>query len=157
MSQENAQTLLADLGKQLGLDDIDLDENNFAAVAFDEVVVNFEFDSDTGQLAFYSEIGKPPAPDQPPVALLEALLKANFFQIGTAGGTIGMDREKGFISFFQSVDPDAIKSDEFFTTVETFVDLAEGWTARIVDLAAENEAEGNLDPTPDNPEAMIRI
>jgi len=156
MSQ-NARNLLTDLGKQLGLDEINLDENDYAAVAFDKVVVNFEFDSDSGKLAFYADIGTPPGLDQTSSEFYEALLKANFFQIGTAGATIGMDREKGFISFFQAVDPAAIGPDEFFTTVETFVDLAEGWTARIVDLAMENESGGDLAPTPDNPETMIRI
>lgn len=153
---ENARTLLASLGKQLGLDDFDLDDTGTTALAFDEIVVNFDYLADADRLALYAEIGKPPAPDQTPPALLEALLKANFFHAETAGATIGMDRDTGLIVLYRTVDPDATEADDFFNTVEAFVDSAESWTARIVELAT-GEPESGDSAAPDHSDAMLRI
>ncbi|MEM9283743.1 MAG: type III secretion system chaperone [Verrucomicrobiota bacterium] len=155
---ETAQILLTNLSKQLGLESVDLDDEGCAALSFDEIVVNFEYDPESDLLAFYSDIGSIPPIEDTPRELLESLLKANFFHTGTAGATIGMDRESGFISLFQTLSPTAVEPDRFFSALETFVDLAEGWTKRIPELVSGEEVTSSRDKRdPDYPGDMIRI
>lgn len=136
------QNLLNGLGAYLGLGEITLDDEGRCSMAFDSVVVNFESEDDGHTLLLYSDVGDPPRPGDANAAFYEELLKANFFNLGTGGGTLGMDRDAGFIALAHRLPAAAITVPQLEGILERFVNLAEAWTRKIQGLLAQNPAMG---------------
>jgi Tir chaperone protein (CesT) family len=75
MSKETVNQVLAEFGQQIGLEELRLDDNGYAALAFDDVVVNLEYDEDRERLLMSAYLGEPQG-DR--LQTYELLLDANF-------------------------------------------------------------------------------
>lgn len=142
MPRQAADGLLRALGAEVGIPDLRLDEAGCCTLAFDEVVVNLEVDDDSRHLLLYANLGPAPATDAA-AALYEDLLDGNLFWRGTGGATLGLDRPGGRILLMQGFPADRVTEADFKAGVERFVDVAEGWKARVgeaVDAAAGTAA-----------------
>jgi hypothetical protein len=145
MSRERVNQALGEFGKQIGLDDLRLDDNRYAALAFDDVVVNLEFDEDLERLVLSAYLGEP-RDDR--LKTYELLLDANFCWQGTAGGTLSLERETGGIVLFQSLPTRTLDLRALEAALETFVNSADAWTLQIGQAEAAAAA-----PTSDRPAA----
>jgi Tir chaperone protein (CesT) family len=143
MSKETVNKVLGEFGKQIGLDDLRLDDNGYAALAFDDVVVNLEFDADLERLLMSAYLGEPQG-DR--LKTYELLLDANFCWQGTAGGTLSLERETGGIVLFQQLPARALDLRALEAALETFVNTADAWTLQIAQAA-----EAAAAPAADHP------
>lgn len=150
-----AAALTAELGRQLGVEGLTLDERGSASLEIDEVVLNLEADDDGRTLVLHAVVGSTPRRGETPTELYETLLRANFYHLGTGGATLGMDREAGFIALVQRVPLFGVDAVALAATVEQFVNFAEGWTRRIEQLFAAG-GQAPLDAGAD-PDGLLRI
>ena len=141
MLKEAVNQELGELGRQIGLDDLQLDENGYAALAFDDVVVNFELDEDGERLLMSAYLGEPQGDL---LKTYELLLDANFCWQGTGGGTLSLERETGGIVLFQSLPTRTLDLHTLETTLETFVNSAEAWTLQLAESESEAAPEQPL-------------
>lgn len=135
MANELAK-LVDDLGRQMGLDGLSLDENGSASLEIDSVVLNLDSDDDGRTLVLHAWVGDAPLRDQTPDEFYETLLRANFFHLGTGGATLGMDREQGYVALVQRVAVAGQSAADLLGVVEQFVNFAEAWTQRVAELSA---------------------
>lgn len=146
--------LLRELGQRLGLADLDLDEDGHAALAFDDVLVDFEFDAaQEGRLLLYAYLGEPQGGE--PAALLRAMLEANFFWRGTGGATLSLERATGGAVLALPVAIAGLDYGTFERTLEGFVAAAETWMKRLAAAAAEPAAATEV-RAPGGPEMIFR-
>jgi hypothetical protein len=131
MSKETVNQVLGEFGKQIGLDDLRLDDNGYAALAFD-VVVNLEYDEEPERLLMSAYLGEPQGER---LKTYELLLDANFCWQGTAGATLSLERETGGIVLFQALPGRALERQALEAALETFVKTADAWTLQLAPAA----------------------
>lgn len=151
MSKETINEVLAEFGQQIGLDGLQLDHNGYAAVAFDDVVVNLEYDGDRERLILCAYLGQP---EGDRLKAYELLLDANFCWQGTGGGTLSLERDTGGVVLFDALATRMLEAEELETKLEAFVNTAEAWTAQLGRIApAAAEEDGGL---PSRTQPIIR-
>ena len=88
---EAMQKILASFGENIGIPNLEFDEDNYCCLLFDEITINLETEAETGQIVFSSPLGNiPKDADQ---AFFEMLLEANFFYRETGGASLGINRK----------------------------------------------------------------
>jgi hypothetical protein len=89
LDRNQADLLLADLGKQVGIDGLALDEGGACRLSFNDgtVVVDIAFDEEAGVVGLESSLGVAPTPDR-----LKRALAANFCWLEVGGAIFGVDR-----------------------------------------------------------------
>jgi hypothetical protein len=81
------RSLIADLGAQMELSDLALDDNGSVALLFDDsLVVNLQAVADGDLLLFYADLGPPAAGER----IYPALLRGNLFWRVTLGATLSL-------------------------------------------------------------------
>jgi Tir chaperone protein (CesT) family len=145
MSRETVNKVLGEFGRQIGLEELRLDDNGYAALAFDDVVVNLEYDEDGERLLMSAYLG---APRGDPLKTCELLLDANLRWQGTAGGTLSLERETGGIVMFQALPARTLDLQTLEAALESFVNTADTWTLQLGQAEAAAAA-----PTSDRPAA----
>jgi Tir chaperone protein (CesT) family len=133
MTQETVSKVLGEFGRQIGLEEMRLDDNRYAALASDDVVVNLEYDEDGERLLMSAYLGEPRGD---PLKTYELLLDANFGWQGTAGGTLSLERETGGIVLFQALSTRTLDLQTLEAALESFVDTADTWTLQLGQAAA---------------------
>lgn len=144
MGQNEAAGLLAALGQQVGIAGLALDEAGCCVLAFDDVVLHFEADEQSGRLFLYAGLGD--APDRLAEAFYRELLAANLMWQGTGGATLSLDPDGRRFVLGHAVPVDRITEVDFVATVERFVDIAETWRRRIAE--AGSQPAGPIEPAP---------
>ncbi|HVJ68934.1 MAG TPA: type III secretion system chaperone [Caulifigura sp.] len=151
MPESPANGLLAALAQQVGLPALHLDESDCCAVAFDEVVVNFEFDPSCGQLFLYSDLGD--AHEGLPEALYRRLLAANLLWKGTGQATLSLDDQAQRFVLAHALPAARMSNVDFVETVESFVNIAEEWRGNIAEgkqPETESAEHSPIDPASAN-------
>ena len=82
--REQVDLLLGEFGREIGLAGLALDEDGHAALAFDDVLVNFEVEEGDERLLLYAYLGEIRGDA---AASMRAMLEANLFWRGADGGT----------------------------------------------------------------------
>ena len=138
--QARARQHLAELGETLNVERLTLEESDTTCVLFFEgdIVLNIEFDDDSGCLVLSSYLGE--LPEQNAEALLRELLEANLDKHRTAGATLGLEEATGGVILCQAQDVDEIDRLGFEALIEGFVDQAENWSRFIA--AGKGEDQG---------------
>ena len=126
------KNLITQLGATLGIPELALDDESYCCLFFDDLVLNMEWEAETGILFLYSHCGA--LPQNPSHGLLTQLLEANFFQRQTNGSTLGIDQESRTIVMCQRLTPQHMDYLQFEQTIETFVHTAQAWTAHIANF-----------------------
>lgn len=143
-----ARSAFTDLGAALGIDDLQLDENGYAALGFDDLLVNFELDEERERLLLTASLGRP---EGDKLAAYELLLAANYLWQGTGGGTLALEEESGEIVLQKPLPLATLDQQALETAIEVYVDTAELWARH---LAAGSEDSGSEPPMP--PKGVIR-
>lgn len=104
-----------------------------------------EAEADTGQVQLYVAVGQPPAANRE--TFFAALLQLHLFGVATGGGVFGFDPQLGRVLFFKTLDLSLLDEAAALKHVEVFVNQAEHWRARLLDVTA-TLAPAAVDPTP---------
>ena len=143
MLLQSCKGLMRALGADVGIPDLALDEAHCCTLAFDSVVVNFELDESSGQLFFYASLGPMPAAGS---RIFELLLEGNLLWKDTGGATLSLDRQYARVMLHQSVPAERLSEVDFKAAVEQFVNVAEAWTQRVSEGAAQPQEEAAAPP-----------
>ncbi len=151
MAEGLAEGLLAALAQQVGLPELHFDAEGCCAVAFDEIVLNFELDPPGEQLFLYADLGA--APEGLPETLYRRLLAANLLGKGTGRATLSLDDQAQRFLLTHAVPVARLSNIDFVETVENFVNIAEHWRLKIADgsqPAPASSAPSAVDPASAN-------
>jgi Tir chaperone protein (CesT) family len=154
MLLQSCNDLMRALGADVGIPDLALDEAHCSTLAFDSVVVNFELDESSEQLFLYASLGPMPAAGS---RVYEQLLEGNLLWKDTGGATLSLDREGGRVILHQGLPAERLSEVDFKAAVEQFVNVAEAWTQRVSEGAAQPRDEAGAPPPPArlNPEQLV--
>jgi len=134
MPDPSARAMIEAFGRSIGIDDLRLDEAGQCRLKIDAVEVNLELQADAAQLVVYAELGR--LPEAGHAAIFARLLEANLFWHDTGGATLSIDRGHQQLLLARAVpltsDPLALSE-----IIERFVDVAEAWSAWLVEQSQE--------------------
>ena len=125
---DNHQTiqLIHELGSQIGLPDLELDEDGACYLTFDDVLLCLQADEDFSHLTVYAPIVDLPAEGRETV-LLE-LLGANFFWKGSAGATFAYSTGAEKVILQIRLALPSLTLPDLASALESFVNQCEHWT-----------------------------
>lgn len=121
--------LLTELGKNIGIEDLALDDEGCLAMVVDDLTVNMEYDETSSQFFLYAEVAQL-ASDQRAKAF-EMLMDANYLFKGTQGGAFGADPFNGQVVYAMKVPVAVLDYARFETMLDAFTDTAKLWTDRL--------------------------
>lgn len=125
------EDILKELGSQMGLPNLHLDDNNVCRLVFDKrFTVDIEASPDKKSVHMYSALCE--LPPEGREELYEALLEANLFGRGTGGAAFGVDKEMNEILLnisFAAIEDVPLQT--FINTLESFVNYVEAWTEKL--------------------------
>ena len=126
----NAADLIAEIGSQMNLPSLRLDENGQCRLVFDEkTVVDVEQDEAAGRLHLYSVLGR--LPHEGREALYEQLLEANLFGRDTGGAVLAVDLFEDEVLLARTLATERLDFTEFAQIMGSFVDYCEAWSQRL--------------------------
>ena len=124
--------LLAELGKNMGIPSLKLDENNVCRLVFDKkMTVDMEASSDGKKGYIYSVVCPIPIETVEKEKLFDALMEANLFGHGTGGSTFAADITAKEILFCRTLEIDKVNFTEFANVLEVFLNNLEIWLDKI--------------------------
>lgn len=124
------ESLLTELGNQMGLPNLKLDENKVCRLIFDKkFTVDIEASEDLKIVHIYSALCIIPPRDKE--NLYESLLEASLFGRGTGGASFGVDLEMGEILLSITIEMEKTDYQDFVNILEKFVNHVEAWTEKI--------------------------
>ncbi len=147
-----ANQFIKDLGAILTVPDMELNEQNSCVLLFDnDIVLNVEYDSVNERMLLYVYLDDLPEENAEP--LLREALAGNFFWYRTRGATLSLEEGTGGLVLIYSHALSELDSGTFETIVENFVQTAEDWKKRIINIKKRElveSKENNLQKTDDS-------
>lgn len=128
-----ASKLIANFGTLLTLPELTLDEHsNSCVLLFDgDIVLNIEFDGETGNLILSAYLNELPL--EAPESLLRELMIANLYWHRTDGATLGLEDATNGVILAQARAVTELDDASFEKMVEAFVNQAERWKKHIAE------------------------
>ena len=128
-----ASKLIANFGTLLTLPELTLDEHsNSCVLLFDgDIVLNIEFDGETGNLILSAYLNELPL--EAPEPLLRELMIAMLYWHRTDGATLGHEDATNGVILAQARAVTELDDASFEKMVEAFVNQAERWKKHIAD------------------------
>ncbi|WP_187394907.1 type III secretion system chaperone [Pigmentiphaga aceris] len=104
-------------------------------IKFDQnVELSIESEADTGLVQLYVVVAEPPAINRE--TFFAALLQLHLFGVATGGGVFGFDPQLGRVLFFKTLDLALLDEAAALKQLEVFVNQAEHWRARLLDVTS---------------------
>lgn len=126
----NIEDVLKELGAQMGLPGLKLDDNKVCRLIFDKkFTVDIEASQDLKTVHLYSPVCI--IPPEGRENFYEGLLEANLFGRGTGGAAFGVDLEMGEVLLSRTLQMEKIDYQDFVNILESFVNHIEAWTDKI--------------------------
>ena len=154
--------LLAQLGKSMQLDDLQLDEDGFCSVGFDDrITITVHSDSEAGTAVFSAEIGTIPPDNE--LDLYRAMLQANFAWNQTGGiGTLCLapDDENPaprMASIMHQTPVRSLDEASFQNLFDQFLETAEAWTNYIEDFRGDAPDQEDAPAVVENDPNLRRV
>ncbi len=146
MDRTRAEALVAELGQQLGIEGLVLDERGTCTLAINEgaVIVTLGHNPRTGSIDLMACLDEV----EPSTTQLVRVLGANFGWLETAGATFALEPGSGALVLQGRCLGPALDHGGLRRAVETLVATADGWSRRLAVMASaaeDGEAEGALD------------
>ena len=132
---QNFEKLIEALG--LAQSDLILDEFNACTVAVDDQEVSFQIKEDE-DFIMYATVRI--LESSPKVKILERLLQANLFWIGTSGNTLSYQPDDKAILLLKRIYADGLSSMQMQGTIENFLGVLRFWQKE-VEKEEEQEKE----------------
>ncbi|MBF0099431.1 MAG: type III secretion system chaperone [Desulfobacterales bacterium] len=133
MAKENFMNLIAELGNSIGIPNLSIDEDEYCFLKIDETLLITLFrDPDSDFVTVYCEVGC--YDDYTQTEIFKAVLEANYFWSGTGGATLGINSEHKTILMAYKQPLGLMDFHHFLTMLQTFINTAEIWIHRIVEI-----------------------
>lgn len=131
----NIPDAIAELGHQIGLPGLALDETGRCRVNFDGDL-SIDLESEPGGRSLRLSAPATPLPaGQCSSEVLELLLRANAFGTSTGGAHFSLSRTDGQVLFEHRLDMRTLDFGSFTLGVESFVNHLEGWQMKLAAAA----------------------
>lgn len=126
----NIRDVLKELGLQMGLDNLKLDENRVCRLVFDkEFAVDIEASEDEKIVHIYAKVVS--APPEKREEFYALLLEANLFGKGTGGAMFALDQTQNDVYLCRALSMESTDYQDFVNVLETFVNHLEAWVKKI--------------------------
>lgn len=122
---DNFARVLKEFGASLGLDDLQMDQDGYCALRFDNVPVYIELLGDRQHVLLHTCLGQ--VPTLADKDFYARLLHGNHFFARTAGATIGVHPESGSIDMATVLEGERMSLEGFERALQVFVNTAEAW------------------------------
>lgn len=155
MAERAIDVLIKDFGTSIGAPDMVLDEEDFCVIGIGEnaeLVVNFDYYEDDDSLVLYTTLGE--IPDDLRFELYDELLKANFFWEVTGGMTLSINPDATHALLCTSIEAGGLDAQDLTKLVRRIADISGKWSARVAEIAAEDNrfdtgaVTGDMPPQP---------
>ena len=129
MSMENAKANLKEFGKELGLEDLEFDENNTCILGIDdEYSLHITYEPNSRKLYIYSPLlDGLPKDDKVRLRLYEKLLEGALLGGQMAGGGVGVAVNEELILVHSTIDMEHAVSSSLRAYAPIFVEMVEKW------------------------------
>lgn len=129
MSMENAKANLKEFGKELGLEDLEFDENNTCILGIDdEYSLHITYEPNSRKLYIYSPLlDGLPKEDRLKLKLYEKLLEGSLLGGQMAGGGVGVAVNEELILVHSTIDMEHAVSSALRAYAPIFVEMVEKW------------------------------
>jgi len=143
MSMENAKANLKEFGKELGLEDLEFDENNTCILGIDdEYSLHITYEPNSRKLYIYSPLlDGLPKDDKIRLRLYEKLLEGALLGGQMAGGGVGVAVNEELILVHSTIDMEHAVSSALRAYAPIFVEMVEKWRKTCQEVA-EGRDEG---------------
>lgn len=144
MSLENAKENLKEFGKELGLDDLEFDENNTCILGIDdEYSLHITYEPNSRKLYLYSPLlDGLPKDDKVRLRLYEKLLEGSLLGGQMAGGGVGVAVAEELILVHSTLDMEHALSSVLRAYAPIFVEMVEKWRKSCQEIV-EGRDEGS--------------
>ena len=123
-AQTEAETLISDFGRSIGIEGLVFDEFGCCMLAFDDdIIVNIAHEKANKRILFFAYIGSVDGSAAP----YRTLLKANFYWRGTGGATLSIDQDDGAICLTKPFGAQELSPTKLTTELENFISNIEKW------------------------------
>ncbi len=139
MTAEAMQGLFREFGGEIGIPDLQLDEENRCNLMFDDIAVSFELGQDEDSVYIYSYLSDAPLENRE--EFYARLLDANYTFKYTQGATLGVEYASKKVLLIREYGLETMRLSAFESVVERFVNLAEYWKQKIPTLATFSEQD----------------
>lgn len=154
--QKKLQDFLDDLGESIKMPNLRIDQDGYCCLAFDEKLnVHMQVNRKTSNLIFFAEIGTVHECDK--LQAYTALLEANSKLSSLSGATLGFDKSKDMVTLAYQEPMKNFDSVSFQGFLKTFVELAEAWMAKLVDIQHTSMPGGVYHPIDYDASQMISV
>jgi hypothetical protein len=130
-----AVALVEDLGRELGIAGLALDDDGVATLRIDEIVVSLAVDGDG--LTLFAPLTEVAVADR---SSLSRALMANFLWTETDGATLALEPHSRQLVLQRHLPLDRLDYPVFVVTLERFTALAEHWAAVLRQELADDQA-----------------
>lgn len=151
MSKSVFDSLLAQLGALTGISDLFADEDGYCLVQVDGYLdVSIEYDEERNLVTISAALGRLPEPLS--TSLLAELLQANYYWVGTGGGSLALNglNKSLHLQFRESLE--RMDGERLNSLLEAIVINAELWYRRLQQATATSTpgqtADSNGQATP---------
>lgn len=129
MSLENARANLKEFGKELGLEDLDFDENNTCILGIDDQYsLHITYEPNSKKLYIYSPLlDGLPKDDRLRLRLYEKLLEGSLLGGQMAGGGVGVAVQEELILVHATIEMEHALSAALRAFAPVFVEMVEKW------------------------------
>ena len=123
-AQTEAETLISDFGRSIGIEGLVFDQFGCCMLAFDDdIIVNIAHEKANQRILLFAYVGSVDASADP----YKTLLKANFYWRGTGGATLSLDQDDGAICLTKPFRAQELNPTKLTTELENFVSNIEKW------------------------------
>jgi len=154
MSLENARANLKEFGKELGLEDLEFDENNTCILGIDdEYSLHLTYEPTSKKLYVYSPLlDGLPKDEKTKLRLYEKLLEASLLGGQLAGGGVGVAVNEELILVHATIEMENALTSALRNFAPAFVEMVEKWRKTCQDIC-EGRDEGAKKESPSMPSA----
>ena len=140
MPREDLQRVLKEFGTSVDVPEIELDEDNYCAIATgDGVLLNIDYVEESEDLIIFTTLGA--VPPEARVLVFQDLLEANFRWQTTAGGTLCLDPTGEYALMMYRVDADNLTVEELSNLLTNIGAITLTWAARLAEIVEEPEED----------------
>lgn len=123
--RQTFDTALKELGTELELGPLALDQDGTAAIGIDDVEIGMIFIGDTQEIQLYAIVGA--IPDDADDRFFSVLLSANNMGAATGGAALAVNDADNAVTINRRHSTDKITSATLSEALQRFADTVEGW------------------------------
>lgn len=138
------RTLVTELGRAVGIDDLELDEEGAAVIEVDDLVVDLQGYEDAEVLLAAIDLG--PLPQGVEHAAMRLLLHGNFSWRETGGGVLALSPDQDRIILLARYETELMSSDELEERIDALALAAADWRGRLAGIKADAGAATMIMP-----------